>query len=163
MPRKNVKDQLRAIQNPAGQCCFKVSQLCRGQVVIEEHQVGVGRRSHTGNLFYFACAHQGCRIGSRPPLQQLGHYLRTCAAHQLAKLFERFLGAKDGAELRLVRLLRSCSIGSVFDVGKRSKAGALLPGAASRAMDPELHTDQNRALAISLLVCRPRARILNRR
>ncbi len=42
MARKNVQDQLRPVQHPARQRRLKIAQLGGRQVVVEEHQVGLG-------------------------------------------------------------------------------------------------------------------------
>jgi len=71
MAGEDVQNQLRSVQYAARQCGFQVAQLCRRQVVIKEHQVGLNRRGDAGNLLHLAGANQPSRIRPRAPLEQL--------------------------------------------------------------------------------------------
>jgi len=51
---KNVEDELGAVENPAGQCSFKVAQLRGREVVIEENEIGVGGGGDGGDILDFA-------------------------------------------------------------------------------------------------------------
>jgi hypothetical protein len=96
VPGKNVEDELRAIEDTARQSRLKIAKLRGRKVVIEEHQVGAGRRRHSGNLFNFACTNQCCGIRSRATLQKLGCHVSSRAPHQLAKLGQGFFGIEAG-------------------------------------------------------------------
>ncbi len=69
---KDVQNQLRAVQHPAGQRGLKVAQLGGRQVVVEEHQVGLGGGGDSGDLLHLAGADQRGRIGPGAALHQLG-------------------------------------------------------------------------------------------
>ena len=91
MAGEDVQNQLRSVQYAARQCGFQVAQLCRRQVVIKEHQVGLNRRGDAGNLLHLAGANQPSRIRPRAPLEQLGSHHSAGACHQFAKFSKRFL------------------------------------------------------------------------
>ena len=63
VPRKNIEDQLRAVDDPPLNDLFDIALLRRTEIVIEEQNVGVDRRRCTGNFFQLAGAHQRRRIG----------------------------------------------------------------------------------------------------
>ena len=93
---KDVEDELRAVEDAAGQRGLKVAQLRGRQVVVEEHQVGLRGSGDAGDLLHFAGADQRGRIGTRTALHQLGRHLAAGARHQLAKLGKRLFGVSSG-------------------------------------------------------------------
>ncbi len=104
MARKDIQNQLRPVQHAARQCGLEIAQLCGREIVVEEHQIGLGGSGHPGNLLHLAGADQSGRIRTRPTLQQLGSHLAAGARHQLAKFRQRFLSVQARA-----RCGRSCS------------------------------------------------------
>ncbi len=95
MARKNVEDQLRAVQHAAWQSGLKVAQLRRREVVIEQHQVRFGRSGDSGNLFHFPGSDKRRRIGPWTPLEQFSRDFGACAGDKLAKLRQRFLDTES--------------------------------------------------------------------
>ena len=91
---KDVQNELRPVENPAGKLGLEVAQLGRRQVVVEEHQVGLGRGDDPGNLLDFARADQRGRIGMGTALQDLGNDYRAGARDQFAKLGQRFVSVQ---------------------------------------------------------------------
>jgi hypothetical protein len=94
--RKDIKDQLGAIEHTALKRTFKVAQLGRAQIVIEEHEVGASRTNDAGDFLHFARANQGCRIGPGAALHDLRGNLSAGASHQLTKLRKRFVRVQSG-------------------------------------------------------------------
>jgi hypothetical protein len=106
MARKNIQNQLRAVEHPARQRGFKVAQLRGRQVAVEKHQVGCGRSSHCRDLFHLSLANEGRRIGARTPLHQLRSHSAAGARNQLAELGDGLFDIEDGKRM-CASLLRS--------------------------------------------------------
>jgi hypothetical protein len=56
VPRKNVEDELRAIDHATLDDFFYVALLGSGEIVIEEKKVGIHGRGRAGNFFQLAGA-----------------------------------------------------------------------------------------------------------
>jgi hypothetical protein len=76
---KNVKDELRAIENATRKGRFKVAQLRRRKVVIEDNKIGVGGSNDSGDLFHFAGTDESGGIGAGAALDEFGSYLAAGA------------------------------------------------------------------------------------
>ncbi len=100
MTGKDVQDELRPVDDPARQLRLKVPQLRWCQIVIEEYEIGVGRRDDAFNLLQLALPYEGSGIGTRAPLNQGRSHLGTGAAGELLKLLER------GLEVQIDSLVR---------------------------------------------------------
>jgi hypothetical protein len=94
VPRKNVEDQLGAVDHPPLDDFFDIALLRGGEIVIEEKQVGIHRRSRARNFFQLARADQSCGIGPVAPLQNFADNFRARAARQRAQLSQRFVRVK---------------------------------------------------------------------
>ena len=94
MPRKNVEDELRAVNHPLVQDALDIALLGRREIVVKQNQVGIGRSRRSGNLLQLAAADQGSRIGTVAPLQNLADYDRARAGRQRAQFVQRFLRAE---------------------------------------------------------------------
>jgi hypothetical protein len=141
---KNVQDQLRTIDHTDGQRAFKIPQLGRGEVMIEEDQRGLGRLRHGGDLFHFALAHKRCGVWSRPALEYFGNHFLPSTGYQLAKFCESRPAVRSGMLL----------------VGGMA-CGAAKPGCfprqgsgARQCFRPggELHPDQQRTICLNARV-----------
>jgi hypothetical protein len=86
VPGEDIQDQLRPVDNSGWKFSFQVTQLRRGQVMVEQQQIGPGRGYHALNLLQFATADQRRRIRSRAPLNQRRSNLCTGAAGEFLKL-----------------------------------------------------------------------------
>ena len=95
--RKDVEDELRAIEDATGQRGFKVAQLRGRKIAIEDNEIGVGGSNDSGDLFHFAGTDEGGGIGARAALNEFGSHLAAGAQEQFAKFGERFFGAKTGS------------------------------------------------------------------
>jgi len=67
------------------------------EVVIEENEIGVGGGCDGCDLFDLAGADERSGVWARAALNEFGSDLATSAQEQLAKLGERFFGAKTGS------------------------------------------------------------------
>ena len=100
---KNVQDQLRPVQHTAGKRRFKIAQLRRRKIVVEEHQVGLDRSRNPRNLLHLARADQRGRVQLRPPLHYLRGHHSARARHQLTKLGQRLVRIQRGKALHKQR------------------------------------------------------------
>ncbi len=94
MPRKNVEDELRAVDHAPLNDFFNIALLRRTEIVIEEQHVGVDRGSRASNFFQLARANQRRRIGPVAPLQNLADHLRPGAFRQCTQFGQRFVGVE---------------------------------------------------------------------
>jgi len=94
--REDVEDELRAVEDAAGQRGFKVAQLRRRKVVVEENQVGPRRSGDAGDLLNFAGTDEGGGIGPGAALQELGSDLAAGTDQQITKFGEGLFGGKVG-------------------------------------------------------------------
>jgi hypothetical protein len=74
---KNVEDELGAVNYPRIDNFFDIPLLRGGEVVIEQQEIGRYRGRCTRDLFKFAFANQGGRIGSVAALQELARNVGT--------------------------------------------------------------------------------------
>jgi len=81
--RKDVENQLGAIDHSRVYYFFDVALLGGGEVMIEQDQIGRGRRGRPGNLFQLAAPDQSGRIGSIPALQDFADNLGPGADGQI--------------------------------------------------------------------------------
>ena len=91
MPRKNIEDELRAVDHPPLNNLFNVALLRRTEIVIEEKNVGIHRSRRARDFLELAGANQGRRIGPIAPLQNLAHHLRPGTLGQRAQFGQRFV------------------------------------------------------------------------
>jgi hypothetical protein len=71
--RKNVEDQLGAIDDSPLDDLFNIALLGRAEIVVEQENVGIHRGCRAGDFFKFARADQGRWIGPVASLQDLAH------------------------------------------------------------------------------------------
>ena len=91
VPRKNVEDELSAVDHAALDDFFYVALLGSGEVVIEEEKVGIYRCGRAGDLFQFARADQCRGIGPVAALQNFADNIRASASGQGAQFGQRFI------------------------------------------------------------------------
>ena len=96
MPRKNVEDELRAVDHPPLDDLFNVALLRRTEIVIEEKNVGIDRSGRARNFLQLARANQRRRIGPVAPLQNLANHLGPGAFRQRAQFGQRLVGIELG-------------------------------------------------------------------
>ena len=94
VPRKNVEDQLRAVDHPPLHNLFDIALLRSAEIVIEKKQVGIHRRGRARNFLELARADQSCGIGPVAPLQNFADNLRARAPRQRAQFRQRFFRVK---------------------------------------------------------------------
>src|SRR5216684_4156581 len=90
MARKNIEDQLRAIDYPALRRFFNVALLHGREVAVEDDQRRFVRGGFTANLIELAAAHQRCGIRGIAHLEDGSSDLRSRAARQLDQLRKGF-------------------------------------------------------------------------
>ncbi len=100
---KDVEDELGAVEHAAGQGGLEVAQLGGREVVVEEHQVGLGGGGDPGDLFDLAGADERGGIGTGAALHDLRGDFGAGARNQLAKLGERLLGIEAGETRQAAR------------------------------------------------------------
>ena len=94
VPRKNVEDQLRAVDHPPLDDFFDIALLRSSQIVIEEKQVGIHGRGRARNFLQLACADQSRGIGPVATLQNFTDNFRARASRQCAQFSQRFFRVK---------------------------------------------------------------------
>ena len=87
-PRKDVEDQLRAIDHLAIEPLVQLAQLRRRQLVVEDDQVGVGFGRRVRQHLDLAAAEKRRRIGLGPILQHAQDHARAGGFGETAELFE---------------------------------------------------------------------------
>ena len=80
VPRKNVENQLRAVDHPPVNYFFNIALLRSAEIVIEKKKVGIHGRGRARNFFELAGADQRGRIGTVAPLQNLADNFGARAA-----------------------------------------------------------------------------------
>ena len=95
---EDVQNQLRPVDDGAGQPRLHVARLGRRQVVVEQHQAGSGGSDRGDDFIELAAAHQRRRIRPAAPLNQDRRDGRAGRTGQLLKLGER------GVEVEVARL-----------------------------------------------------------
>ena len=101
MAGEDVEDELRAVDDAAGEFCFKVAQLRRGEIVVEEDEVRIGGGDDAFDLFELTASDKCCRIGSWTALNQGCGNLGTGGAGELFELAERCVEVQVGRSARL--------------------------------------------------------------
>jgi hypothetical protein len=86
--REDVEDELGAIDGAARQGVFKVAKLRGAEIVIEDDNVGLRRRSDAVDLLDFAAADERGRISFGAPLLSFRNDVGTGAGDEFAELFE---------------------------------------------------------------------------
>jgi hypothetical protein len=123
-PGEDVEDQLRAVHGLALDRRLDVALLRGGELVVEDHQVGLTLVGHARHLFHLAAADEGGRILALALLDQGADDAGTRAFHEQPELLDRRFRAQPLARARgdadEDRLLLSCG-GAVsgFDGGCR--------------------------------------------
>jgi hypothetical protein len=152
VPRKDVEDELRAIDHPPLDNLFDVALLGWTEVVIEQEHVGIDGSGSARNFLEFAGAYQSCRIGAIAPLQDFANDSCPRAFGKGAQFGEGFFGV----ELR--------DTGPAIGFRRRAGASNGIPrrcrlrrhrafGGTSTAR-PRIQSDQERTLAIAIFSCR---------
>ncbi len=139
VPRKNVENELGAVDHPPLDDFFNIALLRGAEIVIEKKNVGIGRSGRARDFFELARADQGCRIGPVAPLQNLADYFCAGTLGQRAQLRERLVGI----ELRNAGLAVGLCGGF-----RRSPVGIAAASRAARAC----------AVTVPLAPVRPRVR-----
>ena len=108
VPRKDVENQLRAIDDARVNHSFDVALLRWREIVIEQNHIGGDRGRRARNLFQLAFADQRRRIGTILALRKLARNLCPRARGQGPHLVERIFGSEiGGGEIRLqIRRIR---------------------------------------------------------
>jgi len=70
VPGKDIEDQLRAVDDARLDFALQVPKLRRGQVVVEDHNLGIRHRGGARNLLDFAFPDQRCRLRAVAPLHE---------------------------------------------------------------------------------------------
>lgn len=85
---KNVQDELRPVEYPAVKHAFEVAQLCRAQLVVEDHEIYHGLVARERQRLHLAPTKQQSRV--RPPslLQHPQHDCHAGRGRQTAQFFE---------------------------------------------------------------------------
>ena len=86
---EDVQDQLGAVQHLAAGQFFQVAFLAGGQVIVEQHHVRPGAFGQLGQVFGFAFAQIGGRIGSLPLLVHAAHHVSPSRFGQPLQLGQR--------------------------------------------------------------------------
>ena len=84
--RKDVEDQPRAIDHAAAQQLFQVAFLDRRQLMVDQHQIGIQRRTQVTRLLGLATTYQQRRIGLADARAQRVQHLGTRRPRQLHEL-----------------------------------------------------------------------------
>jgi hypothetical protein len=103
MPRKNVEDELRAVNNARLHDILNISLLRRGKIVVEENELRLHRSGSPAYLLQLAFADQSCGIGPITALEEFTGDFRSRTFCERAQFVQRLLGA----ELRHGRRFRS--------------------------------------------------------
>ena len=142
---EDVEDELRAIDDVAGQAGFDVAKLRRGKVVIEQDERRVGAGDGADDFFDFAFADEARGVGFLPALDERGDDGGTGRA---GELFE--LGAAGGeveGGRGLVELVFVAGYHRGGGAGKAGGGGKLL---ALAQLAGELDDDQDGELLLGL-------------
>ena len=102
MPREDIQNQLRAIDDTRVDDALNVALLRRREVVIEQNHIRGNRGGCARNLFQLALADQRRRIRPVLALSEFAGDLGACARRQRPQFVERFLGGEIGTEIRRI-------------------------------------------------------------
>ena len=94
--RKNVEDELRAIDHAPLNDLFDIALLGWAEIVIEQKNIGIHGGGGAGDLFQLACADQGRRIRPVAPLQDLADNFGPGTLCQRTQFRQRFVGVELG-------------------------------------------------------------------
>ena len=90
-PREDVEDELRAIDHLAIDALFDVTELCRRQLVVEDHEVGSDARTFGRELVELAAADERRGIGRGPLLNHREDDGRAGGVGEPGELVDRVL------------------------------------------------------------------------
>ena len=118
---EDVQDELGPVENCAGQLALQIAQLCGGQVMVEEDQVGVVGGGDAGDLLHLAGADERGGVGAALALQHLGDDGGSRAEHQFAELGQRSIGIERGRRFahNIVRCQQAGRCGFLFEAAAR--------------------------------------------
>jgi len=94
--RKNVEDQLSAIDDSSLDDLFNIALLGRTEIVVEQENVGVHGGCRAGYFFKFARADQGRWIGPVAALQDLAYNLGPGTLRQGTEFCQGLVGIELG-------------------------------------------------------------------
>ena len=86
MPRKNVEDQLAAIDDGARQARFDISCLRWREVMVEEYETRASGCHDGNNFIQLSATHKSSRIRPRATLNQDCGFFRSRRPRQFLKL-----------------------------------------------------------------------------
>jgi hypothetical protein len=90
MPRKNIQDQLRAVDDPALGELLDVALLHRRKIAIKDNQLRLMGVRFRANFVQFTAPHERCGIRGIAHLENRGDDGGACAASQLDEFQQRF-------------------------------------------------------------------------
>ncbi len=93
-PRKNIEDQLRAVDDLDVNSAFKVPLLRGRKLVVDNQNIRLVRFREILQLLDLAITKQRGRVGRRPNLKYFSHDLRAGAGSQFGQFTERFGGGR---------------------------------------------------------------------
>ena len=125
MFRKNIEDQLGAVDHPGVDQLFDVALLRSGEIVIEQKQIGGDRSGGARDLLQLAASDQGGRVGTVAVLQKLSDDFRAGTHRQRTQLGQRLFGAELGDVRGLGRQLGGGSVASRLGGGGQRTAPGL--------------------------------------
>ena len=92
---EDVQDDAAAVQDLAGDLAFQLLHLRAGEVLVEDHQVGLVPFDHVGDLAHLALAHQGGGVQRGAALHGGLHHLGARRVGQAAQLGQVLLEDLD--------------------------------------------------------------------
>ena len=89
---EDVEDQRNAVDDVAAELLLQVALLCRRQLVVEDHDIGVECVGERAQLVDLSRSDVSGGIGARPALQHGLHRIRARGVGEQGQLGERRLG-----------------------------------------------------------------------
>ena len=143
--RKNVEDQLGAIDDSSLDDLFNIALLGRTEIVVEQENVGIHGGCGAGYFFKFACADQGRWIWPVASLQDLAHNIGPGTLRKSTQLCQGLVGIELGNARFGGRLGGTPGNRCGFACGGRLSCDNALHAGSSTGTDVESY--QERALA----------------
>jgi hypothetical protein len=139
MARKNVENQLGAVNNAAVEAPLEIALLYGREIAVENDQGDLVGLSFRANLVQFSAAHESRRVHRIAHLQDAAGHYGACATRQFGELGERLasrfrrplrraarvrgaLQAQPYQEDALVRVSASCGLHSGRQAATRGKS-----------------------------------------
>ena len=105
-PRKNIQDELGAVEDFQVQSLFQVAKLGGREVVVKDGEIGPGGARGGADLFDLAPPHERRRVRRRRTLHRDAHYLGASAGRQFVEFLKRLLGLQPVARAARARTPR---------------------------------------------------------